>query len=267
MATPIGNMGDITIRALDIFVKADVVACEDTRVTGKLLSHYGIKKTLLKYNDHTSENERSAIIKRLERGEMIALVSDAGMPMISDPGYKLVRKCVERGIYTTSLPGASASLAGLQLSGLPSDQFSFIGFLPAKSGARKTTLKKWESAEATLVAYETGPRLLASLNDILTVMGERQVCVARELTKLHEDVRRGNVSELIAYYKAESTPKGEIVVVVGQGHEKEWSDAEIKTELKKALETMSTKDAAAHISKVTDRSRKELYDLAVEISE
>ncbi len=263
VATPIGNLGDITLRALDVLVSCDRVICEDTRVSGKLLNHFGIKKPLLPYNDHNADRQRGGILKALQEGKAIAFISDAGMPLVSDPGYKLVRECVKEGILVTSLPGANAPLTALQLSGLPSESFCFIGFLPNKSVARKKYLAEWKNVPSSLIAFETAPRLHASLKDIRDVLGEREVAVARELTKLHEEITRGSVSELIENYDG-NTPKGEIVLVIGRGEAAVMSDDDVEKELKKALKTMSTKEAAAHIAEISGRPRKEIYSLAIE---
>lgn len=266
-ATPIGNLGDITLRALDVLCEADAVICEDTRVTGKLLSYFGIKKKLILYNDHSKESEREEILAFLESGKKLVLVSDAGTPMISDPGYKLAQACMVRGIYVTSLPGANAPLTALQLSGLPSDAFCFAGFLPSAQGARRDYLARWKDVPATLVVFETGPRLGKALADIKQVLGVRQVAVAREMTKLYEEIRRGDIDTLIAHYEEEGQPKGEIVLVIAPGEAKEFSDAEIEQQLRAALRTMRVKEAASFVAESTGRPRKALYDMAVRISD
>lgn len=262
VATPIGNLGDITLRALDVLAACDRVICEDTRVSGKLLEHFGIKKPLLPYNDHNADKQRGGIMQMLRDGERIAFISDAGTPLVSDPGYKLVRECIAEGIAVTALPGANAPLTALQLSGLPSDAFSFIGFLPPKSAGRKKHLAEWKNAPGTLIAFETAPRLHDALKDIQEALGDREVAVARELTKLHEEILRGLVSELIENFKE---PKGEIVLVIGRGQAEAMSDADVEKELKKALETMSTKEAAAVVAEISGRPRKEIYSLAIDL--
>jgi 16S rRNA (cytidine1402-2'-O)-methyltransferase len=262
VATPIGNLGDITLRALDVLAAADHVVCEDTRVSGKLLSYFGIKKPLMPYNDHNAAKQRDKIIDMLNDKKIVALISDAGTPLVSDPGYKLVRECVEQDIAVTSLPGANAPLTALQLSGLPSDAFSFIGFLPNKTAARKKALAEWKDVHGTLIAFETGPRLFESLKDIHETLGDRDVAVARELTKLHEEIARGPVSELVSQYE-DKEPKGEIVIIIGRGEKAAMDEAHIEKELKKALKTMSTKEAAAHVAELADRPRKEIYELAL----
>jgi 16S rRNA (cytidine1402-2'-O)-methyltransferase len=262
VATPIGNLGDITLRALDVLAACERVICEDTRVTGKLLGYFGIKKPMLPYNDHNADRQRAAVMGMLREGAMVAFVSDAGMPLVSDPGYKLVRECVEAGITVTSVPGANAPLTALQLSALPSDAFCFIGFLPNKTAARKKVLNEWKSVQVSLIAFEAGPRLRDSLSDILDVLGDRDVAVARELTKLHEEVARGKISDLIVSYR-DAPPKGEIVLVIGCGTAAVMTEAEIKAALKAALKTLSTKEAAAHVAKISGKPRKEIYNLAL----
>jgi 16S rRNA (cytidine1402-2'-O)-methyltransferase len=266
VATPIGNLADITLRALDILSAADLVVCEDTRVSGKLLSHYGLHKKLLPYNDHNAAQQRVVVMEALARGEVVALISDAGTPLINDPGFKLVRTAIEQKIYVTTLPGANAPLSALQLSNLPSDQFCFLGFLPNKSAGRQKMLAVWKNAETTLIAFETAPRLLDALSDIKEALGEREVAVVREITKMYEESRRGSVEELIAHYAKTGEPKGEIVLVIGPGQAAAYSDEDVEKELRKALKTMSTKEAAALVATVTGRPRKELYTLALEIA-
>lgn len=266
MATPIGNLRDITLRALDILRSVDKIACEDTRVSGKLLRAHDITKPLIPYNDHSDENKRNVIFSLIENGKSVALISDAGSPLISDPGYKLVREAVQKGMYITTIPGACAVVSALQLSGLPSDQFTFMGFLPNKQKARQGFLSGFKALKTTLIAYETGPRLLAALEDILITMGDRQVCVARELTKMFEEVKTRSVSELIAYYSETGAPKGEIALVIEGAVDVEWTNEDIEAHLKEALQSMTTKDAAAKIAKLSGRPKKELYNLALKLS-
>ena len=266
VATPIGNLGDITLRALDVLAAADLIACEDTRVSGKLLSHFGIKCPLLSYNDHNAAQQRGPILERLKKGERVALISDAGTPLISDPGYKLIKLCVENNVAVTSLPGANAPLTALQLSGLPTDGFCFGGFLPPKSAARRKVLAGWKNVPATLIFFETAPRLQAALADILETLGDREIAIARELTKMYENVKRAKVSAAIEIYEKEGPPKGEIVLVIGGAQEQAFSEKDIDALLKKALRTMGTKEAAAYVGEITGHGRKELYDLALRIS-
>ena len=263
VATPIGNLGDITLRAVDILSRCDGVACEDTRVTGKLLKHLGISKPLWRYDDHSEHRDRGRLVESM-RTRAVALVSDAGTPMISDPGYRLVNDCRAEGIPVTSLPGACAAVVGLTLAGLPNDRFLFAGFLPAKEKARRETLEELGATDATLVFYETGPRLLKSLAALKEMMPEREIAVARELTKLHEECRRGLADGLMAYYDAHP-PKGEIVLLVGPPEEHAPSDADADTMLREAMQTMKASQAAAQVSKATGLDRKTLYARAMEM--
>lgn len=263
VATPIGNLGDITLRAVDVLRRCDGVACEDTRVTGKLLKHLGISKPMWRYDDHSEHRDRSRLVDSM-RSRAVALVSDAGTPLVSDPGYRLVNDCRAEGIPVTALPGACAAVMGLTLSGLPNDRFMFAGFLPAKDKARREFLEELASVDATLIFYETAPRLLKSLEAIDNALPNREVAVARELTKLHEEARRGMPPGLMAYYDA-NPPRGEIVLLVGPPIEQVMSEADADTLLKDALVTMKTSQAAAHVAKVTGLDRKDLYKRAMEL--
>ncbi len=267
VATPIGNLGDITLRALDVLKRADLVACEDTRVTGKLLAHYGIRARLVRYDDHSGEAERAALIDRLRAGAGVALVSDAGTPLVSDPGYKLLRAAAAEGVAIVPVPGASAALAALQVSALPPDRFLFAGFLPPKSAARKKAIAELAGVPATLVFYETGPRLAASLADLEAVLGPRPAAVARELTKLFEEVRRGTLAALAAEYRDAPPPKGEIAIVVGPPAAEAASGADIDALLLRALAVMSVRDAAASVAEASGRPRKEVYRRALQLAE
>lgn len=266
VATPIGNMGDMSFRALDTLAGVAVVYCEDTRVTGKLLKYYGLDRPMAVYNDHSDARVRSEIVKRIEDGEAIALVSDAGMPLVSDPGYKLVRNLRDADLYVSSVPGANAPLSALQLSGLPSDAFSFIGFLPSKSKARCDVLQKWKAVPSSLVAFESAGRLAGSLRDIETVLDGREVAVVREITKLYEEARCGLAGELADYYDEHGAPKGEIVLVISPPEDVVYSQSDLEMLLKEALQSMSTKDAAAFVAAQTGQPKKGLYDLALAIS-
>ncbi|MEP2736440.1 MAG: 16S rRNA (cytidine(1402)-2'-O)-methyltransferase [Erythrobacter sp.] len=262
VATPIGNLGDITLRAVDILQRCDVVACEDTRVTGKLLKALDISKRMQRYDDHSGEGARAALVERA-RSEAIALVSDAGTPIISDPGFRLVSEAREGGIPITTLPGACAAIAGLTLSALPNDRFMFGGFLPVKEKARGDALDELSSVNATLIFYETGPRLVKSLQAIADVWPTREVAVGRELTKLHEECRKGCASELAAHYTA-NPPKGEIVLMIGPPVEEGFSgDADAL--LVEALETLKPSQAAGQVAKATGLDRKALYARALEL--
>jgi 16S rRNA (cytidine1402-2'-O)-methyltransferase len=266
VATPIGNLGDITARALEGLKSADLIACEDSRVTGKLLQHAGIEKKLLPYHDHNAETMRPKILARIAAGERVALVSDAGTPLISDPGYKLVQAAVEAGLAVTMLPGPSAPIMALALSGLPSDRFLFGGFLAPKSKARRDAIAEAARAPVTLVFFETAPRLVESLKDLLAVLGDRPAAVARELTKLFEEVRRDRLSALIAHYEAAGAPKGEIVIVIGPPEEEAASAEDVDTLLRRALETMSVKDAAATVAAATGTAKRAVYARALELA-
>lgn len=262
VATPIGNLGDITLRAVDILSKCDAVACEDTRVTGKLLKRLLTHKPLIRYDDHASEAAGLAIVERA-RSEAIALVSDAGTPLISDPGYRLVKAARESGVAVTTLPGACAAIAGLTMSGLPNDRFLFAGFLPTKEKARADALAELASIHATLIFYESGPRLVKSLNTLGELWPTREVAVARELTKLYEECRSGTATELADHYTA-NPPKGEIVLMVGPPVENSC-DVDPDVLLREALATMKTSQAAARVSKATGLDRKALYARAMEL--
>lgn len=266
VATPIGNMRDISLRMLDIIKGADQVACEDTRMTGKLLSYLGIKKKLVPYHDHNADDMRPKLIKEIENGQKIALVSDAGMPLISDPGYKLVRDARDRGLYVTSIPGASAPLMALQLSGLPSDQFVFLGFLPNKTTARKEALRKWKDAPASLIFFESAQRLADALGDAEDSLGNRKAAVVRELTKKFEETWMGTLAELRERLERDGPPKGEIVVVIDRAEDvAAISDADIDALLIDAIAHAPVKDAAAAIAQKYGKSKKDLYNRAIEL--
>ena len=266
VATPIGNLRDITFRALDVLSSVDLIVCEDTRITGKLMNAYGFKKKMQVYNDHSTEQQRENLINAVTQGQSIAVLSDAGTPLVSDPGYKLVRGAIEQGLYVTSIPGPNAALPALQLSGMPTDQFSFLGFLPPKSAARQTLLRKWEATPGSMIFYETGPRLLESLQDMRQVLGDREAAVMRELTKMYEETRRGTLSELILYYTEKGAPKGEIVVVLGHGVAQIISSESIEKQLKSALEKMSVRDAAEMVAQATGKPKKAIYTLALKLA-
>ena len=266
VATPIGNIRDITLRALDILAGADVLACEDTRVTQKLLRAYDITVAkIFPYHEHNAETVRPKLMARLRAGEKIALVSDAGTPLISDPGYKLVREAVEENIAVYAAPGASASLAALVSAGLPTDRFLFAGFLPSRRSARQQSLREVVAVPASLVFYESARRLADSLGDMAEVLGSRPAAVARELTKLYEEIRRGPLDELAAYYAAAGAPKGEVVIVVGAPG-KESSEVDIDSMLRDALGEMSLRDAAATVSEASGQPRRKVYARALELS-
>lgn len=264
VATPIGNLGDITLRGVEALRSVAAIACEDTRVTGKLLHHLGIKQKLIRYDDHASEATREHLLQLAQSGAL-ALVSDAGTPLISDPGYKLVRAARERGIAVTSLPGANAAAVALTLSGLPSDRFLFAGFLPAKDKARREVLAELAGVKATLVFYETAPRLADSLAAMSAVLPGREVAVARELTKKFEECRSGTPEELIAHYAAHP-PKGEIVLLIGPPPEREPGEGvDADALLRAALMTQKASQAAAQVARATGLDRKALYARALEL--
>jgi 16S rRNA (cytidine1402-2'-O)-methyltransferase len=266
VATPIGNLGDITLRALQALAGADLIACEDTRVTRKLLDRYAIATPLTPYHEHNAAKARPVLLQRLADGAAIALVSDAGTPLISDPGYKLVRAATEAGHMVTALPGASALLAGLSVAGLPTDQFLFAGFLPPKEAARRARIAELNRIPATLVLFETGPRVAATLADLAAGLGhDRDAALCRELTKLHEEIRRGDLATLAKDF-AETEPRGEIVLVVAPPPEpQQASSAEIETLLRQALGRLSLKDAVGEIADATGLPRREVYQRALEL--
>ncbi len=268
-AVPIGNAGDITLRALTVLAAADAIACEDTRMTGKLLAIYGIKAALLPYHDHNAERMRPAIVARIAAGQAVALVSDAGTPLISDPGFKLVAAVRAAGLAVTCLPGASAPLAALLLSGLPCDRFLFAGFPPARAAARRAAFAELAAVPATLVFFESAPRLAAGLADLAAVLGDRDAAVARELTKRFEEVRTGRLAELAAYYAEAGPPKGEIVVVVGPAMPgaAATDEAGIERDLRAALGRASLRDAVAEIAAAYGRPRREVYRQALALVE
>ncbi len=269
VATPIGNMADITLRALALLAAADVVACEDTRVTGKLMTRHGISTPRTPYHEHNAGKAGPKLIKRLKGGEIVALVSDAGTPLVSDPGYRLLKTCVEEGIPVTSLPGPSAVLTALTLSGLPTDRFMFAGYLPVRSGARRKVLSDLAAVPATLVFLESPKRLGASLTDMAETLGGREAAVARELTKMFEEVRRGPLSELAEHYKSAGPPKGEVTVVIAPPADAEAkTDAEaLDTALNAALAKASLRDAAAIVAGATGLPKRRVYARALELSQ
>lgn len=266
VATPIGNLGDISARALDVLAHADVVACEDTRVTAKLFSLLGISAPLTPYHEHNADKVRPHLIERLKNGEMIALVSDAGTPLVNDPGYRLVQDCVNEGIYVTAVPGASAVLTALQLSGLPCHRFLFSGFLPVRTAARQKELAELATVPATLIFYEAPQRIEETLADARAVLGDRKAALARELTKKFEQTIRGTLSELMSYYKENGPLKGEFVLLIAPPDKNEKPDMDSLTaSLREALKTMSLKDAVARTAVATGLNKKQIYELALAI--
>lgn len=263
VATPIGNLGDITPRAAGVLRAVSAVACEDTRVTAKLLNHLGCKQRMIRYDDHASEATREHLLG-LAAAQPLALVSDAGTPLISDPGYRLVKAARERGIAVTSLPGPSAAVVALTLAGLPSDRFLFAGFLPTKAKARAEALAELASVRATLVFYETAPRLADALTAVAEVLPGREVAVARELTKRFEECRSGTPAELLEHYAAHP-PKGEIVLLVGPPGERGEGEMDIDALLRAALGKNKPSQAAADVARLTGLDRKMLYARALEL--
>ena len=263
VATPIGNLGDITLRAIEVLRGVAAVACEDTRVTGRLLNHLGIKARMIRYDDHASEQDRDRLLALMTE-QPVALASDAGTPLISDPGYRLVRAAREAGIAVTSLPGPSAAIVALSMAGLPSDRFLFAGFLPVKDKARRDVLAELAPVPGTLVFYETAPRLTDSLAAIGDVLPGREVAVARELTKKFEECRSGSAQELAAHYQAHP-PKGEIVLLVGPPVAAPAADVDVDALLRAALERDKPSQAASQVAKATGFDRRALYARALEL--
>jgi len=266
VATPIGNLGDLSPRAAETLRGASLVLAEDTRVTGKLLKHAGAKTSMRRYDDHTRDADRDMIVERLG-SEAIAIVSDAGTPLISDPGYKLVRATREAGHEVRAVPGPCAAIAGLSIAGLPTDRFLFLGFLPAKARGRENAIAEIAAVRATLVLYEAGPRLADTLEALAAQLGPREAAVARELTKLHEECVTGTLSDLAARY-ADSVPKGEIVVVVGPPLEREAvGDEDLDRMLEDAMVELSPSRAAAEVAQRLGIPRKRAYARALELSQ
>jgi 16S rRNA (cytidine1402-2'-O)-methyltransferase len=267
VATPIGNLGDISLRALETLAGADTIACEDTRITGKLLERYGIRASLISYHEHNAGAVRPKILERIAGGGSVALVSDAGTPLISDPGYKLVQAAQEAGHLVTAIPGASSVLTALSVSGLPTDRFFFEGFLPAKKTARLERAVALARIPATLVMFESGPRMAASLADLAEVFGERLAAICRELTKLHEEVRRGPVAELASHYAEGGETRGEFVIVIAPpaDDEQKVSAEDIDAMLRQTLAKSSLKDAVAVVADATGQPRKDIYRRALQL--
>ena len=260
-ATPIGNLGDITLRALATLAAADVVLCEDTRVSSRLMERYGIKAAMKPYHEHNAESVRPAIIEALKAGSAYALISDAGVPLVSDPGYRLVRACIEEGVAVHSLPGASATLTALTLSGLPSDAFTFIGFLPPKEKARRDHLLRFKDVPATLIAFESPHRVVDALADIEAVFPNRNMALCRELTKLHEEVLRGSATDIGAVMKKREAIKGEIVLVIAPPADEieAVSDEQIDAAIAAALQDHSASKAASLVSKEFSLAKDDIY--------
>ncbi len=268
VATPIGNLRDITLRALDVLSAADRIVCEDSRVTRKLLTAYNLSRPLVSYHEHNAEKVRPRLIQALQDGQSVALVSDAGTPLISDPGFKLVRGAQEAGLPVTSIPGPSAVLTALTLSGLPSDRFLFAGFLPAKAGARRKALGMLAAVRATLVFFESARRLPATLAAMSEVLGDRPAALTRELTKRFEEVRRGTIGELAAGIAAAGPPKGEVTLIVaGAAKDADVDADDLDSQLTAALKEASLRDAVSRVAAATGVPRKLVYRRALALSE
>ncbi len=268
VATPIGNLRDITIRALETLAAADLIACEDTRVTRKLTDRYGIATPLTAYHEHNAAQARPRLIARLASGAAIALVSDAGTPLVSDPGFKLARQARAEGYGVTALPGASAVLVALTVSGLPTDRFFFEGFLPAKAGARRARIAALKRLPVTLVLFESGPRLAATLADLAADLGARPAALCRELTKLHEEVRQGDLAALAADYAGGGETRGEIVIVIAPIDPADEAAAvtDLDMLLRQALMRLTLKEAVAEIAAVTGIARRVVYQRALALA-
>lgn len=266
VATPIGNLGDMTFRAVDVLKNADIIACEDTRTTRKLLQHYGISTAVTAYHDHSDARRRAALIDRVAHGELVALVSDAGTPLISDPGYRLVEEARERGLQVAPIPGPSSVTAALSASGLPTDRFLFAGFLPAKASARRSALRDLSGIPATLVFLESPRRLPATLADMADALGPRSAVVAREITKIYEEFRPGRLNDLAEAYAGEGPPKGEVVILVSPPEDdgEEASGQDLDAALAAALDRFgNVRDAAQAVAEAHGLSRRAVYQRAL----
>ena len=268
VATPIGNARDITLRSLDILANADVLAAEDTRSLQRLMEIHGIAlngRPVLAYHDHNGGKMRPRIMADLAEGKSVAYASEAGTPMISDPGFDLLRGAIEEGHPATAAPGAAAVIMALTVAGLPTDRFLFAGFLPNASGARKKTLTELAGVPATLAFYESPKRIAGMLGDAAEVLGgDRKAVVCRELTKKFEEARRGTLSELASYY-GDNTAKGEIVVLIDRGHSENISESDVTTALEEALKTMSVRDASDFVAKMLGQPRRPIYQQAMKM--
>lgn len=264
VATPLGNLADVSLRSLAVLAAADIVLCEDTRITSRLMQRYSIATRLKPYHDHNAASVRPMLVEKLAAGAAIALVSDAGMPMVSDPGYKLVRDCVEQAIAVDVVPGPTAPVTALALSGLPSDRFLFAGFLSARSGARIRQLRDLSAIPATLLVFESAARIASSLKDIADIMGDRPMAVAREMTKLHQEVLRGDARSIIGQLSNRPALKGEITMVIGPPDDvQKMSEDDVSSRLSDLLRDHPVSKAATILAKETGRPRASLYDLAV----
>jgi 16S rRNA (cytidine1402-2'-O)-methyltransferase len=266
VATPIGNLGDVTLRALETLAAADLIACEDTRVTARLLERYGIRTALTPYHDHNAAAARPKILARMRDGGAVALVSDAGTPLVSDPGYRLVRAAQDEGFAVTAIPGPSAVLAALAVAGLPTDRFFFEGFLPPKDAARRARIAELARIPATLVLFETGPRLADALAALAEGFGDRTAAVCRELTKLHEEIRRDTLVVLARAYAEGGETRGEIVLVIAPPEARAATAEEIDELLRQALRTQTVKDAVGAVAAATGEPRAQIYRRALALA-
>jgi 16S rRNA (cytidine1402-2'-O)-methyltransferase len=268
VATPIGNAQDLSQRAIAVLRSADVVAVEDTRVSGRLFAMHDINARMTTYHDHNAAARRPQLIKRMKDGESVALVSDAGTPAIADPGYKLVGAAIDAGLEVTAVPGANAGLTALILSGLPTDRFLFEGYLPPRTSARRRVLAEHAAIPATLIFQESNKRLASSLADMADILGNRDAAIGRELTKMYEEMRRGSLADLAARAAAEGPPKGEIVVVVaGPGRAPEIDAAALDGMIVEALASLSVRDAAERVAAATGLARKQIYSRALALKD
>ena len=267
VATPIGNLGDITLRGLWVLRNVDRILCEDTRVTSRLLGHFGINRPLLPYHDHNADRVRPAVLEALRGGERLALVSDAGMPLVSDPGYKLVRAALAEGLAVTASPGPSAALTALVLSGLPPDRFLFAGFPPPRPAARRRLFAGWRHLAASVIVFEGPSRLAASLTDLAAILGERDAAVARELTKRHEEVRRGTLAALAEHYRMAGSPRGEVAIVIGPPAATVADAVDVDACLRDRMKRLSLRDAVAELAEETGLGRQALYRRALELQQ
>lgn len=266
VATPIGNLSDISPRAVETLKAADVIACEDSRVTKKLFSLLGIslQKTFIVLHDHNENEQAQKIIDLIQSGKSVAQVSDAGSPLISDPGYKLIKSCREAGVYITTLPGCCALISALQLSGLPTNRFMFVGFIPNKDKARSDLFKKYQNFDSTLIFYETAPRIIKTLTVAAEVFGIREMAVAREISKVYEECLTGTAEELIVHFNA-NEPKGEMVFMVAPAEEENLPEIDVETLLKEKLATASLKTAVKELVETYGLNKNEVYDLALKV--
>ena len=266
VATPIGNLGDLSMRTIEILQTVDVIACEDTRITSKILNKYAVKTKKITYHEHSAERTRLTLINMISSGKSVALVSDAGTPIISDPGFKLVRECIKKNFNITAIPGANAAITGLILSGLPANRFMFVGFLSSKKSQRDKELAELSCVQTTLIFYESTRRLVTTLRSMLAFLGDRPAAVARELTKRHEEIRRESISLLLDYYHGIAPPKGEIVIVVGPPLKKNnLSNSDLDALILKQLQTLSVRDTTAKLAFDTKLPKRHIYSRAIKL--